>query len=466
MIKVEQLHLKNIGPFNSETLNFSIKEGHPDIHIFTGSNGSGKTTILHSIASEFDYFENNHKEHRSNLFFKRFHNFSDDENEMAKSYVHAILKEKTTNEIVDKIACYGCKTCGNLHQNYEKALQKNNKIHQRGSGYGWKAHHQDLANYKNAIIAKDLSNKKFKFAVFGYSGYRFVNSAKIQIDNEDNFNPLHLALEFVKEKNTGFLVSNWIVSRYSKAAIEENRGNHDIADRYREAINTLITSINDLTDNEFSFEIQTNPWKVVLKYFEKEIEFDVLPDGLRSLLSWLGDLLMRLDEIPWADTSIPVNHQNIILLLDEIEVHLHPKWQYQILPLTYKLFPNAQIFLSTHSPFVINSIDNAKIYKLKSKSGKSSVESILHSNTGDSYSYVFENILDTTNDFGFQTMKNLKRFNELDQEIVKNNFENEAEFREITKKLIEEGEEVNTIISSKLKRLERITGKDFLNGEN
>ena len=71
---------------------------------------------------------------------------------------------------------------------------------------------------------------------------------------------------------------------------------------------------------------------------------------------------MRLDAIPWENKSIPITEQKIFLFLDEIEVHLHPTWQYKILGIINNLLPNAQIFISTHSPFIINSIDNAKIY--------------------------------------------------------------------------------------------------------
>lgn len=68
------------------------------------------------------------------------------------------------------------------------------------------------------------------------------------------------------------------------------------------------------------------------------LEFDVLPDGLRSILSWLGDLLMRLDAIPWENKSIPITEQKIFLFLDEIEVHLHPTWQYKILGIINNLY--------------------------------------------------------------------------------------------------------------------------------
>lgn len=466
MIKISQLVVKNIGPYKEQKFDFSIKTGHPDIHIFTGANGTGKTTLLHALASAFDYFENNHKEHLSNNFYKRFHLFEDDnkEKDMAKSYAHVIVQNQ--KGIVDKIVCYGCKNCHNIHQVFEKTINKNNSVTKNGNAYKPQPNSKEFINYKTAIVSTDISTRKFKFAAFAYSGYRFVKSENIVLDDSQKFNPLNLALEFVKDKNTAFRLSNWIVSRYSKAAIEETLGNLDSAKKYREALNLFIKSINDLTNNEYTIKIETNPWKVGITYCEKVLEFDVLPDGLRSILSWLGDLLMRLDEIPWEDKSIPITHQNIILFLDEIEVHLHPTWQYKILPLVKELLPNAQIFVSTHSPFIINSIDNAKVYILENKDCYTKLTSTILSDTGNSYTYVYDHILHAKNMFGYETMKDIERFNQIDAEIVLKNYTNESEFKEVVKRLMTEGEEVMAIISSKLFRLKRVTGKDYLNGEN
>ena len=467
MIKIRQLVLKNIGPYEDEIFDFTIKADSPDIHIFTGSNGTGKTTILHALASTFDFFEKDHKEHLSNNFHKRFQLFQEDEKEMAKSYTHTIIvKEGKENKVVDKIVCYGCKDCGNIHQAYDKTSANNSIITKNGKSYKPEPNFMDLYNYKPAILSKDLTNKKFKFAAFAYSGYRFIKTENIILDDSQKFNPLHLALEFVKGKDTAFRLSNWIVSRYSKAAIEETLGNIELAKRNREALNIFINAINDLTDNQYSIKIETNPWQVGINYCGKTLEFDVLPDGLRSILSWLGDLLMRLDEIPWDDKSIPITHQNIVLFLDEIEVHLHPTWQYKILPLMKNLFPNAQIFITTHSPFIINSIDDAKVYVLKNTNCKTHLENTLLSNTGNSYNYVYENILFTKNLFSITTTNDIERFNKIDSEIVVKNFENEHEFKDIVNRLLSEGEEVFAIINSKLQRLKRVIGKDYLNGEN
>ncbi len=453
MIKISQLVVKNIGPYQEQTFDFEIKKGHPNIHILTGANGTGKTTLLHALASAFDYFEKGHKEHLSNNFYKRFHFFEDDSDKTPRSYTHVILRNH--NEVLHEVLCYGCSNCRNIHQNY--ALD---------ASYELEPSSKDFANYRNAIISKDIHNRKFTFAAFAYSGYRFLKSENIVLDDSQKFNPLHLALEFVKEKDTAFRLSNWIVSRYSKAAIEETLGNKKLADEYRAALNLFIQSINELTNNEYAIKIETSPWKVGITYCGKVLEFDVLPDGLRSILSWLGDLLMRLDEIPWADKTIPITHQNIILFLDEIEVHLHPTWQYKILPLVKNLLPNAQIFVSTHSPFIINSIDNAKVYVLENKDCNTQLTNTILSDTGNSYTYVYDHILHARNLFGFETMKDIERFNQIDAEIVVKNYTHELEFKEVIARLMTEGEEVMAIISSKLFRLKRVTGKDYFNGEN
>jgi len=424
MIRISQLQIEHIGPFKKEILNFSIEKNHPDIHIFTGPNGSGKTSILHALASEFDYFENNHKEHTSNLFYKRFLHFEEDKKGMAKSYAHVILRDKEKNEVIDKIVSYGCEKCGNLHQKYEKTISNSNHVSKNGNNYRWESHADALINYKNAIISKSIGAKKFQFAAFGYSGYRLITSAPVQFDTDKEFNPLHLA-------------------------------------KYMEGVDCLLTGLNELTDKEFTFEVKTDPWKVVVKYHKNEIEFDVLPD-----VSWLGDLLMRLDAIPWENKEISVNKQNIILLLDEIEVHLHPKWQYYILPLIRKLFPNAQIFLSTHSPFVINSIDNAKIYSFSTNLGHSRVRDIRLSNTGFSYEYVYSNILETHNRFGVEAINKLKRFKDLEAMILKKDFSKESDFINIIEGLKTEGEEVFDGVSSRLFRIKRLTGKDYFHAEN
>src|SRR5690606_6386589 len=54
-----------------------------------------------------------------------------------------------------------------------------------------------------------------------------------------------------------------------------------------------------------------------------------------------------------------------IVLIDEIEAHLHPKWQRKIIPILREIFPNIQFFITTHSPQVISSIESSKIFPME-----------------------------------------------------------------------------------------------------
>jgi predicted ATP-binding protein involved in virulence len=62
-----------------------------------------------------------------------------------------------------------------------------------------------------------------------------------------------------------------------------------------------------------------------------------------------------------------------LLLADEIENHMHPLWQKRILGIIRRLFPNLQIILTTHSPFVVASMDGARIYTCVPMTGYSEV---------------------------------------------------------------------------------------------
>lgn len=54
-----------------------------------------------------------------------------------------------------------------------------------------------------------------------------------------------------------------------------------------------------------------------------------------------------------------------IVLIDEIELHLHISWQKKVLPFLIKMFPNLQFIVATHSPFVVSSIESAVVYDLE-----------------------------------------------------------------------------------------------------
>jgi predicted ATP-binding protein involved in virulence len=93
------------------------------------------------------------------------------------------------------------------------------------------------------------------------------------------------------------------------------------------------------------------------------LELEQLSDGYRNLLAVILDFARRLAQAhPNWDNSLEAPG---ILLIDEVELHLHPQWQQRIIPNLRKVFPNTQLIVATHSPQVLTTVDRDKISILK-----------------------------------------------------------------------------------------------------
>jgi hypothetical protein len=85
---------------------------------------------------------------------------------------------------------------------------------------------------------------------------------------------------------------------------------------------------------------------------------------MRSTLAWLTDLLVRLHRVPWERQDISPLEQDFWLILDEIDESLHPTMQMRILPALRRLFPNARMYVTTHSPFVVASAGEGYVFTI------------------------------------------------------------------------------------------------------
>lgn len=94
-----------------------------------------------------------------------------------------------------------------------------------------------------------------------------------------------------------------------------------------------------------------------------ELALNQLSDGERCLFAMVGDLARRLAQLdPWSDDPL---RGEVVVLIDEIELHLHPGWQRAITHALRRVFPNAQLVLTTHSPQVIGEVPTRCIRLLR-----------------------------------------------------------------------------------------------------
>lgn len=124
----------------------------------------------------------------------------------------------------------------------------------------------------------------------------------------------------------------------------------------REAIYSLIPEFSNL-------RVRRSPVRMTLEKEGEELIVNQLSDGEKCLLAMVGDLARRL-AIANPGLSDPLQGKGVVLI-DEIELHLHPQWQREIIPALTRTFPNCQFIVTTHSPQVVSHVKPQGIYILE-----------------------------------------------------------------------------------------------------
>ena len=102
-------------------------------------------------------------------------------------------------------------------------------------------------------------------------------------------------------------------------------------------------------------------------------KYEDLGFGYQSMMSWMIDFCKRMFErYPKSENPLA---ESAIALVDEIDLHLHPQWQRNVIPYLSRTFPNTQFFVTTHSPMVLQSAEDINLFVLKhNEEGMVSVE--------------------------------------------------------------------------------------------
>lgn len=141
---------------------------------------------------------------------------------------------------------------------------------------------------------------------------------------------------------------------------ELRRDNPSYRDKQLEAVRGAISSLQpDFSD----LRVERSPLRMTVKKQGQQLIVNQLSDGEKCLLALVGDLARRL-AIANPGLSDPLQGNGVVLI-DEIELHLHPKWQRQIIPALTRTFPNCQFIITTHSPQVLSHVKPDSIYLLE-----------------------------------------------------------------------------------------------------
>jgi predicted ATP-binding protein involved in virulence len=250
-------------------------------------------------------------------------------------------------------------------------------------------------------------------------------------------------------------LASWIVSQQFKRLKAQEVGRTDRAAQFGQSIRETERLIGQIIgDPEFRFITTDEDNDVRVQWNGEVTDLDLMPDGLKSITSWIADLLMRLDRIPWVH-ELPVLQRSFLLLLDEVDLHLHPAWQRRVLPFVQQMFPNAQIIATTHSPFVVASAADAHIVTFVMKDGVSTVENVAPSQLGVSYSAVLRSIFGIDSEFDVSTEDDFRKFHEAKARLLSGQPEARADVDRVASELASRSEEVKELVALELAQLKR-----------
>jgi predicted ATP-binding protein involved in virulence len=280
-----------------------------NMNFICGPNGIGKTTILECIAHSFSVHTTN------------------------------ILKRNVSSE------------SGSFYANVEvdgDNLQSNIVI-------------ADFAPDKPSSIngLHQHSNKLLSLKVSRTFQYQPLNAV-----SRDTDKPINTSYEEAKSGVKINEVKNWFVNRYLYSAHEDTLTIEQLHNL------ELAKKSFSLLNPQFSFsKVLASSNEIMVNSPNGEIYYEYLSSGFKSCLSIIFGIIKDI-ELRFKDPCIKADEFDGIILIDELELHLHPEWQAKIASILVEVFPRMQFITATHSPHVLQSAKPNEIIALNSDNGQ------------------------------------------------------------------------------------------------
>jgi hypothetical protein len=136
---------------------------------------------------------------------------------------------------------------------------------------------------------------------------------------------------------------------------------------YQQLLKKFFEVIRQLTGGlkiEFA-RVDIDRGRVLVETDDGEVPLEAMSQGTVSLLGWVGVLMQRLYEV-YEDNPL---EQYALVLMDEIDAHMHPEWQQRLVPTLKQLFPNVQFLVTTHSPLIVGGMDVKHVIRFVRRDG-------------------------------------------------------------------------------------------------
>ncbi|MFN5988863.1 MAG: AAA family ATPase [Dolichospermum sp.] len=348
-MRIEELHLQNFRGFRELKLTLP-----PDLAVFIGSNGSGKSSILDSIAILLSQFVSAFR--RKDLQGLKGKGLKDDDIN--------INSDMTFNNI-----CVVIDSNKRLSWNIIRFK------------YGQHSNNTEEIKQYAVQILQDIEDKPdLSLPIFVYYQTQriVINSSSGQYLSTNQFDAYRASTSTITDFRDFFEWFKQEEEYENEIRLRENinfRNNN--LEIVRKALETFLegfpdTEFSDLhivrvsSSREGGIRNLSRP-SLVIKKNGENFKLDQLSDGEKTLLMIVVDIARRLAILNPSiiNPSELLEKGTGIILIDEIDLHLHPQWQRIVIPSFRQTFPNCQFIVTTHSPQVLSGVNRENVFILE-----------------------------------------------------------------------------------------------------
>ncbi len=363
-MQIDNLYIENFKRFSKISIDFE-----PGVNLFVGENSSGKTTILEAVnvamggffVSQVPFYHRDIKESEIRL---------ENGTKVSECLVGPTFKPWLWNRFRRKNS-YDDKTYefnGTESLDAYNVLIKETKIHiELGIN--------SMVQYGDFFFSKfrNKDDRTIAPIIAYYSTQRLFSDSKSEFAQKyDAPNGRRNGyVQCLSEHAIKIILDDWLgkaVTRRATKQIKDIFGVDNVLENVEGAI--IYVAKEFLGLNAVKIYQEPDFDNEVFLQFEKEepLPISYYADGFRNLLYLVMDLMWRASQLnPWLTMKEIAEQVPGVVTIDEIDLHLHPRWQAKVIPVLQTLFPKVQFFITTHSPTVVANFDKGTLYVIDKK---------------------------------------------------------------------------------------------------
>ena len=294
--------------------------------ILTGKNGSGKTSVIDAMAYHLD-----------SVFTDKWFSFREQQLKDVQNQMDAAVQSQCGEVRILELE-------SELRKRKEELEQSRKGLHINFNG-----------NAEDIYALKD----KYHYIMAYYKADRIFQAEQPRHVEKVQLKDYYGLMEFPRNEFVKYLLDLKMTE-----ALARNNSKTEKADGIKiwfDKFEKLLKRVFADETVELEFDEETFEFRI-LQQGKEPFDFNALSSGYQAVLDIVLDIIMRMQN--QTQRAFDFNLPGIVLV-DEIETHLHLELQRNIMPFLTAVFPNIQFIVTSHSPFILNSIQNVVIYDLE-----------------------------------------------------------------------------------------------------